>query len=572
MGKRIYFLSAIFLLISGSVFAQPVQFIRQFGSTGLDVALSVITDSSSNIFVCGFTGGALPGQTNSGSQDAFLCKYDINGNVIWIKQFGSSTNQFFGTEASDIVLDSFSNVYLCGKVGFNGSLPGQTSSGGTDAFVRKYNTNGTEIWTRQFGAVVNSNGNDEDMANCITLDNIGNIYVGGYTKGSFPGQTSAHEGNPDIFIRKYDASGNELWTKQFGCPGEDVCLDVKTDSSGEVYICGFVSGALPGQSWAGDFDAFIRKYSSGGTELWTKQFGTDSGDDISGIAIDSSGNICIGAITMGTMSGQSSAGYYDCVVGKFDASGTELWIKQFGSTTYGYDAISDLAIDDFGNIYLSGSTNQALVGQTSAGHYDAFICKYDTNGNKLWTYQFGTGGDDYGRSISVDGLGNIYICGYAGGSLFGQPIVGGWDAYIAKFGYYSIKGYITDSSNAGITGTKVTLSGASTEQYSVFASSGYYEFVGLSTGSYTVTPEKSGYTFTPVSRSTASIANNINNWNFTGSLSYSIKGHTKNEAGSAISGATISLSGSATKAASTDASGYYEFLNLFNRRIHSFRG
>ena len=86
----------------------------------------------------------------------------------------------------------------------SGTLPGQTNEGEGDAFIRKYNSDGDEEWTRQFGT------SEFDTAIEVSGDSSGGVYVVGNTNGEFPGQTS-EEGN-DAFIRKYNANGDEEWT------------------------------------------------------------------------------------------------------------------------------------------------------------------------------------------------------------------------------------------------------------------------------------------------------------------------------------------------------------------------
>ena len=135
-------------------------------------------------------------------------------------------------------------------------------------------------WIRQFGAA----GPAFEFASAVDAD--GNIYVTGLTDGTLPGQTSV--GEVDAFVRKYDAEGNELWTRQFGTSSSDLALGVAADAGG-VYVAGWTGGTLLGQTSAGDYDAFVRKYDSEGNELWTRQFGTSSSDGSRGVAADAGG-------------------------------------------------------------------------------------------------------------------------------------------------------------------------------------------------------------------------------------------------------------------------------------------
>ncbi|MDA2914238.1 hypothetical protein MYX77_09840 [Acidobacteriia bacterium AH_259_A11_L15] len=165
--------------------AQGIEWTRQFGSSSFDRAHGISVDAS-GIYVAGITGGTLPGQTSAGFSDAFVRKYDANGNEVWTRQFGSSSTDF----ALGISVDA-SGIYVAGLT--DRALPGQTSAGFTDAFVRKYDANGNEVWTRQFGSSSN------DVARGISVDASG-VYVAGRVGGTLPGQTSA--GFTDAFVVK----------------------------------------------------------------------------------------------------------------------------------------------------------------------------------------------------------------------------------------------------------------------------------------------------------------------------------------------------------------------------------
>ena len=123
-----------------------------------------------------------------------------------------------------------------------GTFPGQTSAGLDDAFVCQYDTDGNQSWCRQFGTP------DWDGAMGIA-SHAGGIYVAGYTGGTFPGQSSA--GNGDAFVCQYDSDGNQAWCLQFGTPdGGDYVTGV-TSGPGEMYLAGGTGGTFPGESCSG---------------------------------------------------------------------------------------------------------------------------------------------------------------------------------------------------------------------------------------------------------------------------------------------------------------------------------
>ena len=402
-------LTVVFLqaALTVSAQAQTIQWIRQFGSGGFDRILPVATDASGNVYVAGGVAGALPGQTSSGGQDAYVRKYDASGTELWTRQFGTSGLD----EGAGVFADS-SGVYVVGPVE-GGTLPGQTSSGGVDAFIRKYDANGNELWTRQFGT---SGG---EGANVVFADGS-SVYVVGWANGALPGQTSS--GGDDAFIRKYDASGTELWTRQFGSSNTDYGSGVTADASG-VYVGGVTFGALPGQSSSGDLDVFIRKYDASGNELWTQQFGTSAIDSVGGWSVfaDSSG-VYVGGFTGGTLPGQTNAGDWDAFIRKCSHDGTEQWTRQFG--TSGSDTPNGLSADG-SSVYVGGQTTGTLPGQTNAGSDDTFVRKFDSNGNGLWTRQFGTTSTDHSVGVSAANSA-VYIAVQTLGTFPSQTSAGNW--------------------------------------------------------------------------------------------------------------------------------------------------
>ena len=211
---------------------------------GLDV------DSSGNIYATGSTDGNLDNNTNAGSEDVFLTKYNTSGTKQWTKLFGSSSSEV----GNKVALDGTGYVYITGYT--EGILDGGSVSGDRDVFIAKYNTSGTQQWIKQLGDT-NSEGED------IVADSSGNVYVTGYTYGDFDGNKNL--GNKDIIIVKYNSSGTKQWTKQYGTSAYDEGKGITLDSSGYLYITGHTSGGLYGNTNAGSYDIFLMKLDSSGT-------------------------------------------------------------------------------------------------------------------------------------------------------------------------------------------------------------------------------------------------------------------------------------------------------------------
>ena len=413
----------IFLLAAAPTFGQVIEWARQFGTTGTDSALAVAATGSTVYVAGGATNGAFSGQTSAGQRDAFVTRFDLDGNVIWSRQFGTAEED----EAQGVAADA-TGVYVVGST--RGALQG-TNTGGSDAFVRKYDPNGNVLWTRQFGG----SGGADDSATSASMDGAV-LYVAGFVVGLLPGQSGAGGNNLDAFLRRYDATGNETWTRQFGTTDGDQAYGVAAHSSG-IYVAGETGGALG--TVVGGSDYFLRKYDSSGTAAWTRQFGTSNADGVGyggGIAVNNSG-VYVTGLTSGTFTGQTKlGGLFDAFVQKFDLNGNAVWVRQFGTMD-----------DEFGYGVAVGPQWVYAAGATGSA---AFLWRFDLNGNDTGNLQRGTfATSSFG--VATDGAG-AYIVGNVHDNPFGDPPIGDSDAFVFKVPHPPLLSGISDAFN-GQTGS-----------------------------------------------------------------------------------------------------------------------
>jgi hypothetical protein len=294
-------------------------------------------------------------------------------------------------------------------------------------------------WTVQFGTRY------PDEAKGLALDGSGNLYVIGETSGELPGQKAL--GMIDCFLRRYDAFGHEVWTRQFGTSERDQAKGVALDDAGDIYVVGQTFGTFPGQTSAGGWDAFIRKYTPAGDEVWTRQFGGGGADSAAAVSVDHAGNAYVVGGTRAALPGQKNIGDYDAFIVKFDPAGNTVWVRQFGTPVEDYAMA--VALDADGDPIVAGETSGLLAGAAAAGGLDGFVRKYDPAGNVVWTRQFGSSLDDYAVAVAVAANGDVVVAGTTMGALPGHRSNGDSDAYIVSF---NAKGGDLWSQQFGTTG------------------------------------------------------------------------------------------------------------------------
>mgnify|MGYP000355127537 CR=1 FL=1 len=393
---------------------------QQLGASGIDSGKDITTDSDGNIYVTGTTSGNLDNNTSSGGKDIFVTKYDSSGSKKWTQQLGSSSDD----EGLGITTDNAGNIYVTGIT--NGSLENNTTAGVADLFVAKYSSQGNKQWIRQLGSP------SHDSGNAIATDSNGNIFITGVTYGAFDGNTNAgpFTGSYDLFIVKYDGDGTKKWTRQLGTYGSDYGQDIEVDSAGNAYVTGYTNGGLDGNTSAGNYDLFIVKYDNDGTKKWTRQLGSSSDDHGQGIGVDNSGNVYVTGKTLWQLPNQVAAGGYDVFIAKYSDNGTKQWTRQFGTSEI--DDGTDLALDVTGNVYVTGFTRGNLDDVSNNGADDFFVTKYSDNGTKQWSKLLGTTAGEQGNGISVDAAGNSYVTGFTSTGFDGNSSFGSDDVFVTK--------------------------------------------------------------------------------------------------------------------------------------------
>lgn len=302
---------------------------KQFGGLNSAYAAPIKLDASGNIYTTGYFRGTVdfnPGPATytlnsvSGTFDAFVLKLDANGNFIWVKQLGGSSDDFGRGLDIDAVGNIYSSGYFQGSADFDpdASIFYQIATGLNDVYVSKLDANGNFVWAKQLG------GFNDDYSYALALDTLSNIYVSGWFTGNsdFDPGPSAYNlnafGGNDVFITKLNTSGNFIWAKQLGGIGYDICHGMAIDQYNNVYTvicsnatCDFDPGiGTYSLSPFGNTDVFVSKLNSAGNFKWVAQIGGTDFEYVESVDVSKSGNVYTAGYFNGTVDFDPSVNTY----------------------------------------------------------------------------------------------------------------------------------------------------------------------------------------------------------------------------------------------------------------------
>ena len=250
--------------------------------------------------------------------------------------------------------------------------------------------------------------NEWNESKSIAVANDGSIYILGNSKGDLNGEISS--GKQDVYVTKLDSKGEHLWTKLIGSDKNDEAKSLTIgDEDGQIYITGDTKGDINNQTNKGGNDAFITKLNTNGDHIWTKAIATKKDDESFSIISDKNGSIYVSGSTQGNLNNTKNKGEEDAFITKFNTDGDLLWTTLIGGT--GSQWSTSIAIAEDGSIYGCGSIDGGLD-MESHSETDVFAYKLNSDGKGIWTKALGGSGLDEAQSIDIDNDGSIIITGF----------------------------------------------------------------------------------------------------------------------------------------------------------------
>jgi hypothetical protein len=398
---------------------------------------------------------------NFGNADVFIVKYDSIGNVLWAKSLGGSGDEIgFGITA-DLNNDVYVTGYFVSPTIIIGSDT-MSNSGGSDIFLVKFDSIGNAQWLKNAGGTGWDNGYSVATDDSGYIYLTGYFLSPSINFGAFSLINSSNLGNTsDLFIAKFDLMGNIIWANGAGSIVDDVGYDIAVDNNNNIYITGNYNspsisfGNIILSNTGSSHDIFIAKYNSSGNVNWAIRAGSIYDDYSNSNALDLHGNIYItgrynsSVINFGTntiANFDSTGNYVDVFIAKLNCASTPI-ITTSGQTTFCQgDSISLSVSSGINYLWSSGDTTQTIT-VNSSGSYYAIV---STGGCTLQSTPTTIAVNPLPVAPFISSVGNLYtICADTSLTLTGN--VGGiWNngSSLNQISVSSSGDYFVTASNA----------------------------------------------------------------------------------------------------------------------------
>lgn len=449
--KHLNLLIILLVILNIDSVAQNVEWAVGNIGPGNEEGYGTALDNSGNLYVIGRFQATVDfdpspdstfNLTSNGSTDIFIQKLDSQGNFLWAKSFGGPLLD----DGFDVVVNSSNEVILTGmfalSVDFDPGAGTFSLNSPTDGriFLLKLDSAGNFVYAKAIGGSFSS-GNVDINRNSLDIDNNDNLFLTGNFENTpdFDPSSSTFNltsnGSKDVFILKFDNSGNLIWGNSFGGADRDMPIGLSLDGAGNVITAGeFKDTSVdfdPGPgvftvSGTENFNSFVQKLDNNGNFIWALSYG--DGDQVERVKVmttDNSNSIYLaGRLRFstdfdpgpGVFNLNAPSGFPETYVMKLDVSGMFEWAGVF---SVDIEDIGAMTTDNQNNLYItgafSGTENFDTDGSsslTATGTTDGYISKFDENGDHQWVAQLNSSDGLTPLDVIVDNSGFTYCTGF----------------------------------------------------------------------------------------------------------------------------------------------------------------
>lgn len=421
------------IVIPPDGFMGEVDWVKTFGGSNEDNALSVVQATDGGYVVVGYTqsnDGDITDKTTTDS-DFWLLKLTQSGEISWSKTYGGTNDE----RAEKIITTSDGGYAI---VGYNRSNDGDVSenAGLQDYWIIKVDASGEIQWEKSFGF----GGIDRAFSVIQTSDN-------GYFITGFLDVTASDGGGNDFTSKrekhgvgefwgiKLDVSGNKVWRRYFGGTNNDRSYDaIATPDNGFLMIGSSESDDFDITNSKGSYDYWVVKVNSEGTKVWQKSFGGTEIDVAYGIASSGDGKyIVIGDSRSNDTDITSPKGNADLWMIQIDGNGNLLWEKSLGGTEF--DTGRDITNTHNGNFLITGNSRSSNGDLSSnKGQSDIWNLLINSSGAITWQSVLGGSEAEFGEGCIETTDKKLIVVGNSESSNGDIPVnKGSKDVLIIKY-------------------------------------------------------------------------------------------------------------------------------------------
>lgn len=422
------------------------------GGLSRDSISDLTVDKEGNIYITGQMAGSIKfGSVLAeawAQKDAYVAKFDAQGNVLWAYRFGGTLDD----KGAAITVDSRGYVTIAGEFrGTIGTNPRNLVSHGSDQediFIAHFSPKGSLEWAHAI------TGPGADGSRALAVDSKNNIYLVGafYYTSSFQGANLRADHNYSAFVTKIAPNGSFQWTRQTQGIDFELAEAITIDSQDNITIAGtFQGGATFGTTSLkskGSGDFFVARLDTEGNWLWARNHGGPGGEKLTDLVTDAKGDLyaavnCAHNSILGSTTLELPVGNYACVV-KLDSAGKILWVKHSKEPTLA--AYLKLAVDAQNNVYFSGSNDGPLAfGEHSVPltpkNTDGFVAALSADGTWQWVHGLVGKNVDVFTNLAVGKDNSLIVTGiYSDQAIFqwfsgrqsSEPLssLGDWDVFL----------------------------------------------------------------------------------------------------------------------------------------------
>lgn len=401
--------------------------------TQMGVAIAATTDGAavvgSALGSIDFGGGPLDEMGNPAIVDIVVARFALDGSLMWQRRFPDAT-------ATSIAFAENGDVLVTGSVfdsiDFGGGPLEGTDPSTPDVFFARFDAAGDHIASKRFSSP------GKQLANVIAGFPGDIILIGGSFEGAFEldQDTLMSAGGLDAFLLVLEKDGAPFVAKSFGGPGDQEISSLSFNALQGLVIGGTFQGQLNlgglTLTSAGGKDIFAAQFGKAGDHLWSRSFGGPNDDSLAGVAIDASSIVTLAGAFSGSLvidqTTFSTPSMEDILLVQLDVKGDVVRAAQRGGLTDSAQKASGIAVDQAGNVLLTGAFVGSLVFDekqlVGAGGTDLFVAKLSPLFTPYWATGAGDALDQVGLAIAADPLGGAWVTGFFEGTMLvkGAPL------------------------------------------------------------------------------------------------------------------------------------------------------